>query len=139
MSPNKAVVSSEAKENTRLRIRESEEMRGSVMNALNSGGKGGKGGMAVYREPPGPQQNPASSPVSNLMPHVTHLCSRPPLRAPHVSVGEDIGPIAQVLPHTAAISGRDEPCTMTETARKEPIKSVPGRVRRRECRRKFYL
>ena len=34
MSPNRAVVSREAKENMRLRIRESEEIRGSVMKAL---------------------------------------------------------------------------------------------------------
>ena len=47
-------------------------------------------------EPPGPQQKPGSSPVSNFTPHVGHLCSRPRRRAPHARVGVEIGPIVQI-------------------------------------------
>jgi hypothetical protein len=64
------VVSKDAKERTRLRIRDDWEMRWSFMKVSNSGGSGGRGLTSLNLAPLGPQQKPDVSPVNKRTPHV---------------------------------------------------------------------
>jgi len=61
------VVSRDANEKIRFKMRDEAEIFVSLRKMLNSLGRGGKGGTSLSRDPFGPQQKPGFSPVNNNM------------------------------------------------------------------------
>ena len=70
------VVSIDAKEKMRLRMRENEEISGLLINVSYCGGSGGSGIMLLKYLPPLTQQKPARSPMRSSMLHIQHLFHR---------------------------------------------------------------